>query len=114
MKLPLCSLLAFSACGMLFAADEKPAAVFKDARDKTSYSLGVNIGTSMKTQGADINIDEVTAGLRDALGGKAKLTDAEVRDTLRAWQTELRAKYMEKQKAEGEQGRKAEIGRAHV
>ena len=65
MKLPLCSILAFGACGMLFAADEKPAAVFKDARDKTSYSLGVNIGTSMKAQGADIDADQVSAGLRD-------------------------------------------------
>ena len=107
MKLPLCSILAFGACGMLFAADEKPAAVFKDARDKTSYSLGVNIGTSMKAQGADIDADQVSAGLRDSLAGQAKLTEAEVRETLMAWQKQLREKRMEKQKTESEQGRKA-------
>src|SRR2546421_10980643 len=107
MKLPLCSILALSACGVLLAADEKPAAQFKDARDKTSYSLGVNIGTSMKMQGADINADEVSNGLRDALAGKAKLEEKEVRETLMAWQQELRAKRTEKMKAEGDVNKKA-------
>ena len=111
MKLRLCSLLAIGASGLLFAADEKPAAApsaqFKDPRDKTSYSLGVNIGTSMKTQGADINADEVSNGLRDALAGKAKLTEQEVRETLMAWQQDLRTKRMEKMKVEGEANKKA-------
>ena len=100
-------MLALAACGMLFAADEKPAVTFKDSRDKISYSLGVNIATSMKQQGADIDVDQVSAGLRDAFAGKARLTEAEVRETLMAFQTELRAKRMEKQKAEGAQSRKA-------
>jgi FKBP-type peptidyl-prolyl cis-trans isomerase FklB len=118
MKLPLCSLLAIGASGLLFAADQKPAttpaapaapaaAQFKDARDKTSYSLGVNIGNSMKTQGADINADEVSNGLRDALAGKAKVTEQEVRETLMAWQQDLRTKRMEKMKIEGEANKKA-------
>jgi FKBP-type peptidyl-prolyl cis-trans isomerase FklB len=107
MKLPLCSILALSACGVLFAADEKPTAPFKDKRDKTSYSLGVNIGTSMKMQGADVNPDEIMNGLRDALAGKAKLEEKEVRETLMAWQQELRAKRTEKMKAEGDVNKKA-------
>jgi FKBP-type peptidyl-prolyl cis-trans isomerase len=107
MKLPSFFLLALSVGGGLFAADEKPAAQFKDQRDKISYSLGVNIGGSMKTQGADVDIDLVSAGMRDALNGKTKLTEQEVRETLMAWQTDLRAKRMEKQKAEGEVNRKA-------
>jgi FKBP-type peptidyl-prolyl cis-trans isomerase FklB len=107
MKLPLCSVLALGIGGVLFAADEKPAAQFKDNRDKVSYSLGVNIGNSMKMQGADVDIEQVAAGMRDMLGGKAKLTEAEVRETLMAWQQDLRAKRMEKQKVEGEANRKA-------
>ncbi len=106
MKLPALLLLALGT-GAMHAADEKPAAPFKDQRDKVSYSLGVNIGGSMKTQGADVDLDQVAAGMRDALGGKTKLTDAEVRETLMAWQQDLRAKRMEKQKAEGELNRKA-------
>lgn len=107
MKLPTFFLLACGVASPLFAADEKPASPFKDQRDKISYSLGVNIGGSMKMQGADVDLDQVAAGMRDSLGGKAKLTEAEVRETLTAWQQELRAKRMEKQKAEGEVNRKA-------
>ena len=79
----------------------------KDPRDKTSYSLGVNIGNSMKTQGADINADLVSEGLRDALAGKARLNEQEVRETLMAWQQDLRTKRMEKMKIEGEANKKA-------
>ncbi len=109
MKQFFCSLLAMGVCGTLFAADEKPAAPaqFKDNRDKTSYSLGVNIGTSMKMQGADIDAEQVSNGLRDALANKAKMSEQEVRETLMAWQQELRSKRMEKMKAEGEVNKKA-------
>ncbi len=107
MKLPLCAWLALGFCGALSAADEKPAAQFKDSREKISYSLGVNIANSMRMQGADVDVEQVAAGMRDVLGGKAKLTEQEVRETLMAWQQELRAKRTEKQKAEGEVNRKA-------
>lgn len=107
MKLPLLSVLTFGVCTALFAADDKPAAQFKDSRDKISYSLGVNIGNSMKMQGAEVDIDQVAAGMRDALGGKTKLTEQEVRETLMAWQQDLRAKRNEKMKAEGEANLKA-------
>lgn len=107
MKAILTSLLAVGICGLVGAADPKPAATFKDNRDKTSYSLGVNIGNSMKMQGAEINADEVASGLRDALAGKAKLEEKEVREILMAWQQELRAKRTEKMKVEGEANKKA-------
>src|SRR5689334_60868 len=98
MKQFFSSLIAVGVCGTLLAADQNPAAPaqFKDSRDKTSYSLGVNIGNSMKMQGAEVNPDEVASGLRDAISGKAKLTEQEVRETLMAWQQELRSKRMEK------------------
>ena len=107
MKSFLTSLLAVGLCGSVMSAEDKPSAPFKDAREKTSYSLGVNIGNSMKTQGAEISPDDVAAGLRDALAGKSKVSEAEVRETLTAWQTELRAKRGEKMKAEGEVNKKA-------
>jgi FKBP-type peptidyl-prolyl cis-trans isomerase len=107
MKLPLCSWLLLGASSLLFAADEKPAVQFKDGRDKISYSLGVNIGNNMKMQGAEVDVDQIAAGLRDAMAGKPKVTEQEVRETLTAWQQDMRAKRMEKQKAEGEVNRKA-------
>jgi FKBP-type peptidyl-prolyl cis-trans isomerase FklB len=106
MKHLFISFLAAGLCGTLLAADPSPAP-FKDSRDKTSYSLGVNIGNSMKAQGADMNPEEVANGMRDALSGKAKLTEQEVRETLMAWQQEIRGKRAEKMKVEGEQNKKA-------
>jgi FKBP-type peptidyl-prolyl cis-trans isomerase FklB len=110
MKLRFYSILAVGLCGTLFAADEKPAAPsaqFKDNRDKVSYSLGANIASSMKMQNVDINVDEYISGLRDGLAGKAKVSEAEIRETLTAWNRELQAKRMEKMKAEGDKNKKA-------
>ena len=116
-------LLAAGICGTLFAADQKPAAApvggapaatpsgaspvqFKDERDKISYSLGANIGSSLKMQGGEVNVDELANGVRDALAGKAKIDDSTVRSNLMAWQQDLRAKRMEKMRAEGEKNKK--------
>jgi FKBP-type peptidyl-prolyl cis-trans isomerase FklB len=109
MKRLCTSLFALAMGGSLMAADTKPAPSnpFTNHTDKTSYSLGVNIGNSMKMQGAEVNPDQVATGLRDALAGKTKLTEQEVRETLMAWQQELRGKRMEKMKVEGEANKKA-------
>jgi len=111
-------LLAFGLCGTLLAADQKPAtaaaaattnapAQFKNDLDKISYSLGVNIASSLKMQGADVNVDELAAGLREALAGKGKLDERQARENIMAWQQDLRAKRMEKMRAEGEKNKKA-------
>lgn len=109
MKLPFYCFLAAGLCGTLIAADIKPAApnaLFKDNRDKVSYSLGANIAGSMKMQNIDINVEEYISGLRDGLAGKSKVTDTEIRETLTAWNRELQAKRMEKMKAEGDKNKK--------
>jgi FKBP-type peptidyl-prolyl cis-trans isomerase FklB len=82
----------------------------KDQQDKISYSIGVNIGGSIKQQtqqqGLQLKPDVVAAGLRDALsGGKTLLTEQEVRDTLMALQREMvgkQAELAEKNKKEGD------------
>lgn len=107
MKSLLTSLIALGLCGAVFAADEKPAASFKDNRDKVSYSYGVNIASTMKMQGFEINPDELANGLRDALAGKAKLDEKEVRETLMAFSQELRNKRTEKMRADSEKNKKA-------
>ena len=110
MKSLLHPLLAFVLCGAVWAADEKPAANFKNETDKVSYSIGVNYANSLKSvkqQGADINIDEVIDGMRDGIGGKAKLDDKEMRETLNAFSQQLRNKRTEAMRAESDQKRKA-------
>ena len=118
MKLTLSLLAVFGVGGIVLAADappaavatvvtnEKPAAIFKDTRDKVSYAIGVNVA-GVKAQGFDVNPDQLGAGLRDALAGQAKLTDAEVRETIKTWQMETRAKQLEKMKLAGDVNKKA-------
>jgi FKBP-type peptidyl-prolyl cis-trans isomerase FklB len=70
--------------------------IIKDQKDKVSYSIGVNIGTSFKQQGIDVNPEALIAGFKDALsGGKAVLTQEEVSHTLAALQRELMTKQVE-------------------
>lgn len=74
---------------------------------KVSYSLGMNIGGSLKAQGAEIDVDLLARGLRDVLSSNnTLLSQQEMMETLRAWQTEIRNKRLEQQKAEGEKLRK--------
>jgi len=53
--------------GVCSAADKLE---LKDQKDKESYSLGYQFGTSLKMQGVDINLDAYASAIRDALGGK--------------------------------------------
>lgn len=118
-------LLALGFCTLGIAADNKPAtpgapaapaapgaaaadanSQFKDPRDKISYSLGVNIGNSLKMQGADVSVDELAKGIRESLAGNPKLDEKQVRENLMAWQQDLRTKRMEKMRVEGEKNKK--------
>jgi FKBP-type peptidyl-prolyl cis-trans isomerase FklB len=98
------SLLACSAS----AADQKM--ILKDDKDKVSYSIGLNIGRSMKTEGLAINPDALAAALKDVFSDtKPQLTDEEVQTVMQNFQKEMQAKQMKareeglgKNKVEGE------------
>src|SRR6266542_4506142 len=71
----------------------------KDQKDKVSYSIGVNIGTSFKQQGLDVNPEVLIAGFKDALtGSKTVLTQEEIQQTLMTFQRELMSKQGEQTK----------------
>ena len=58
---------------------------------------------ALGVRGADIDYDIYMKALKEAAnGGKTLLTDEQVRETLMAWQTELRTKTLEKNKKDGE------------
>jgi len=85
------------------------AVVLKDQKDKISYSIGVNIGNSVRQQTQqqyELNPSLVAAGLKDALsGGKTVLSEQEVRENLMNLQKEMvskQAELGEKNKKEGE------------
>jgi FKBP-type peptidyl-prolyl cis-trans isomerase FklB len=87
------------------AADDKSA--LKDQKDKVSYGIGMSIGSSLKMQGAEVNVDLLARAIKDTLSSNAMLmTQQEMQDTLRTWQTEMRNKRMEQMKVQGEENKK--------
>jgi len=87
------------------AAETKPT--LKDQKEKVNLLLLMSIGTSLKMQGADVDVDLVARAIKDLLSGKETLLNQqEMQDTLRAWQTEMRNKRMEQQKVAGDKNKK--------
>lgn len=91
-------------CVLGFAADDK--VVLKDQKDKASYSIGINIGNSLKQQSLDLNPDMVAAGIRDVLSNaKPLLTEQEIQATLMEFQKQMlgqRADKAKKNKKDGD------------
>jgi FKBP-type peptidyl-prolyl cis-trans isomerase len=80
--------------------------VLKNQKDKLSYSIGMEMGKNLKMQSIDIDADILAKGIQDAFsGGKALLTDQEVRETMATFQKELMAKQEELLKKLGEKNK---------
>ncbi|MDQ3199265.1 MAG: FKBP-type peptidyl-prolyl cis-trans isomerase [Verrucomicrobiota bacterium] len=75
----------------------------KDQKEKVSYSIGLDIGTTLKRQLIDVNEELLDAGIKDGLsGGKARLTDEQMKETMATFQKEMLAKQAAAKKATGE------------
>ncbi|MGL5094172.1 MAG: FKBP-type peptidyl-prolyl cis-trans isomerase, partial [Planctomycetia bacterium] len=59
---------------------------------KTSYAIGVNIGTNLKNRGEYLEPEALLKGIREALAGeKLQYSEEEIRQTLTAFQAQLEA-----------------------
>lgn len=96
MKLPVFTLLLGVAAAPTFAAEG--SANLTDPKERTSYALGVNFGSNLKTQGVDVNLDTVRKGIEDALAGKPQLNETEMRDTFNDLRNQIQARMAEKGK----------------
>ena len=102
----LLGFLALGAAITLPAADTKSPEL-KDQKDKVSYSIGMDIGRNIKRQNLELNVDALSAGIRDAIaGGKTALTEEESREVMNAYRTEMQAKQQSQAKEQGEKNRK--------
>ncbi|MFO1500302.1 MAG: FKBP-type peptidyl-prolyl cis-trans isomerase [Verrucomicrobiota bacterium] len=92
--------------GVARAEDKK---VLKDKKEKTSYSMGYNIGSAWKRQGiegSDVDLDVLVSALKDVMEGKESIvTDQENRELLTAFQADLRTRRDEKRKQLGEKNK---------
>ena len=78
-------------------SDAKKAPAQDNKVDKTSYSIGVDVGRSIQKQKIEVNPDAFVQGLKDGLAGKySMLTEDEVKQTLLGVQSEI----MDRQNAE--------------
>jgi len=76
-----------------------PKANLTTKADSTSYAIGVNIGSSFKTQELDIDMNAFSAGLLDAMNedtSAVKLTEAELEGVFARLQEEMYEKQMAK------------------
>ncbi len=95
--------------GALFqTVDGAEKTELKDQKDKVSYSIGINLGTSFKKQSVDISPEILLMGLKDALsGGKLLLTEEQAAEVMQKFQTEMMTKQAEMKKASTEKNKKA-------
>ena len=105
MKTLLTVACALSLVGAAGAADD-PAGLTNDT-DKASYSIGVNIGRSFKTQSIELNTNAFLQGFRDAYtGAKLQLTEEQSQQALDAFKKVVAAKQEAAAKALGDKNKK--------
>jgi FKBP-type peptidyl-prolyl cis-trans isomerase FklB len=77
--------------------------VLKDQKDRTNYSMGVSIGSTLKDTPIELNLDIVMKGIKDVLSeNKLLMTEQEIRETMMTLQKEISAKNEERMKVVGE------------
>ena len=89
------------------AAKSPIAPALTTQKDKFSYALGMNLGTSLHKQSVAVDPNILLRGLKDALaGGKTALTEDQARAALTEVQNDLRKKQQEQMQQAGEANKK--------
>jgi FKBP-type peptidyl-prolyl cis-trans isomerase FklB len=79
----------------------------KTQKEKVSYSIGVNLGKNMKTQGIDIDQGLLSQGIKDGFNNsKTVMSDKEMEETMTTFQQEMMGKMQAKQKIDGDKNAK--------
>jgi len=78
----------------------KQKSKLRTEKGKVSYSIGLNIGSSLKSQNIEIDMDSLAQGIEDALiGTKPKMTQEEIKKTMDAFRQRLQEKAEKDRKA---------------
>jgi FKBP-type peptidyl-prolyl cis-trans isomerase FklB len=76
-------------------------------KDKFSYALGMNLGTSLHRQSVPVDPNILLRGLKDALaGGKTELTEDQAKAALTEVQNQIRQKQQAQMQEAGEMNKK--------
>jgi FKBP-type peptidyl-prolyl cis-trans isomerase len=110
----LVGLLAPFFCASLGIAQVNPPAGGQPAvkplttvTQQASYAIGLDFGQRLTRDGAKLDLEAITRGLRDGLtNAKPELSDEQIDAAMEKFVTELRAKQMEAAKGIGEKNKK--------
>jgi FKBP-type peptidyl-prolyl cis-trans isomerase len=81
------------------AGQAAPRGPLTSVRDRASYSFGMMIGTNLKKQGVDVDVNLLIQGLRDAAaGGKLQLTEQQAGEAMAAFEKEVAAQKAQESK----------------
>ncbi|MEO8045541.1 MAG: FKBP-type peptidyl-prolyl cis-trans isomerase [Spartobacteria bacterium] len=90
---------SFAFASFALAADTQ----LKDQKEKVSYSIGLDIGSTLKRQLIEVNPELLTKGINDGLSGaKPLMNDEETKATMATFQKEMMEKQTASKKAAGE------------
>ena len=71
----------------------------KTIREKASYSFGMTMGSTLKKQGVEVDVDLLIQGLRDATsGGKTAMTEEQALEAMQEFERDIAAKQAEESK----------------
>jgi FKBP-type peptidyl-prolyl cis-trans isomerase len=104
MKSCLIATLAFGLLVSPLSAQDKPDLM--DAKQKTSYALGMDIFSTLKQQEVDVDLKAIAAGMADMQAGKPVLTPEQQKALMRDLHQNIRIKTAEKQKVAAEKNLK--------
>ena len=86
--------------GFALAADTN---LFKSDKEKLSYALGMQIGTSLKNGNFEVDLEVLIQELKDAMSGVTnRITPMEAQQTIQGYLAEKRKQTLEKNKKDGE------------
>jgi FKBP-type peptidyl-prolyl cis-trans isomerase len=88
-----------------FAADDP---MVKTPKGKLSYGLGMDIGRNITNTLIEVDAEALAAGLKAVVsGGKSLLTEAEAREAMNDFRSQMQAKQAERQKLMQDQQKQA-------
>ena len=112
MKLAVFTLAAAGLLSAFLHAEEpapsnpEAAKLLKDTKDRVGYAWGLNIATTMKRQGVEMNADMMKRAIDDAAAGRTPLlNEMEARQIMTSYQQELRTKGEARKKEQGEKNK---------
>jgi FKBP-type peptidyl-prolyl cis-trans isomerase len=90
-------------------ATEEAAVKLEDAKQRISYTIGLDMGRSFASQEIDVDTAALLAGVRDGMGGQQpRLTDEEMQTEIKAFRETMMAKQQAKLRALAEKNRSQE------